>query len=127
MDFRYRICTAYALKMIFVSLNCWYNSHIVKVFFYIFRGGISLKKLSTTHLQPGMILSNEPGYYKEGEYGIRIESLVYVVQLTKPKGFLGFEPLTLVPLEEKLIEDTLLTEKEKKWVKAHQERVSNYL
>jgi Xaa-Pro aminopeptidase len=75
-------------------------------------------------LEPGMILSNEPGYYKEGEYGIRIESLVYVIQLTKPKGFLGFEPLTLVPLEEKLIENTLLTEKEKKWVTAYQKKVS---
>lgn len=88
--------------------------------------GIS-KTGSHVPLQPGMILSNEPGYYKEGGYGIRIESLVYVVQLTKPKGFLGFETLTLVPLEEKLIEDTLLTEKEKKWVAAYQEKVSNTL
>ncbi|MBL8675966.1 MAG: M24 family metallopeptidase, partial [Alphaproteobacteria bacterium] len=76
--------------------------------------GIS-KRGANVPLEPGMILSNEPGYYKEGEYGIRIESLIYVIKLIKPKGFLGFEALTLVPLEQKLMDETLLTEKEKKW------------
>ena len=83
--------------------------------------GIS-KRGANVPLEPGMILSNEPGYYKEGEYGIRIESLVYVIKLTKPKGFLGFEPLTFVPLEKKLIDDALLTEKEKKWIEGYHKR-----
>lgn len=74
-------------------------------------------------LQPGMILSNEPGYYKEGEYGIRIENLVRVVELPDHRGFYGFETLTLVPLEKKLIEESLLTEKEKQWIEAYEGRV----
>lgn len=88
--------------------------------------GIS-KRGAHVPLEPGMILSNEPGYYKEGDYGIRIESLVYVIKLTKPKGFLGFEPLTLVPLEKKLIDETLLTEKEKKWIKDYHKRCEDVI
>jgi Xaa-Pro aminopeptidase len=85
------------------------------------------KRGSNISLQPGMILSNEPGYYKEGEYGIRIESLVYIIKLTKPKGFLGFEPLTLVPLEKKLIDETLLTEKEKKWIEDYHKQCEDLI
>lgn len=88
--------------------------------------GIS-KRGANVPLEPGMILSNEPGYYKEGEYGIRIESLVYVIKLTKPTGFLGFEPLTLVPFEKKLIDETLLTEKEKKWIKKYHKRCEDII
>lgn len=57
-------------------------------------------------LKPGMILSNEPGYYKEGEYGIRIENLLYVRELES--GMLGFENLTLMPYCHNLIDITLL-------------------
>lgn len=74
-------------------------------------------------LQPGMILSNEPGYYKEGEYGIRIENVVRVVELPDLKRFYGFETLTLVPLEKKLIDDGLLTEKERQWIEAYEGKV----
>jgi len=82
---------------------------------------------SMVPLKPGMILSNEPGYYKEGEYGIRIESLVYVVDLPDSKGFYGFETLTLAPLDMKLIEDSLLSEAEKAWINAYHARVYNTL
>jgi Xaa-Pro aminopeptidase len=78
-------------------------------------------------LQPGMILSNEPGYYKEGEYGIRIENVVRVVELPDLKRFYGFETLTLVPLEKKLIEESLLTEKEKQWIEGYEARVFEML
>lgn len=85
------------------------------------------KKGANIPLEPGMILSNEPGYYKEGEYGIRIESLIYVIKLTKPKGFLGFEPLTLVPLEKKLIDESLLMDKEKKWIEDYHKRCEDLI
>ncbi|HVJ71032.1 MAG TPA: aminopeptidase P family protein [Sphingomicrobium sp.] len=70
-------------------------------------------------LQPGMILSNEPGYYKPREYGIRIENLVLVVEKDVPgadKGVLGFETLTFVPIEKKLIDATMLSDRELQWL-----------
>ena len=69
-------------------------------------------------LEVGMIVSNEPGYYKTGEYGIRIENLVVVVE--KENGALGFDTITCAPLDEKLIEYSLLTEAEKAWVANYQ-------
>lgn len=88
--------------------------------------GIS-KRGSDVPLQPGMILSNEPGYYKEGAYGIRIENLMVVIELPHFPGFYGFETLTLVPLDMKLIEDRLLTEDEKAWVKEYHEQIREML
>ena len=70
-------------------------------------------------LQPGMILSNEPGYYKPGEYGIRIENLVLVVEKDvrgADKEVLGFETLTFVPIEKKLIDATMLSDRELQWL-----------
>ena len=70
-------------------------------------------------LQAGMILSNEPGYYKTGEYGIRIENLVLVVD--KPveggeKETLGFETLTFAPIERRLVDVSMLDDAELKWL-----------
>jgi len=70
-------------------------------------------------LQAGMIISNEPGYYKQGEYGIRIENLVLVIE--KPvaggdKETLGFETLTYVPIEKKLIDASMLSDRELGWL-----------
>lgn len=69
-------------------------------------------------LQPGMVLSNEPGYYKQGEYGIRIENLVLVIE--KMPGFYGFETLTRAPLEEKAIAKEMLTKAEAAWLMEYQ-------
>lgn len=66
----------------------------------------------------GMILSNEPGYYKGGEYGIRIENLVLTVKREIEGGegeWLGFEPLTFVPIDRTLVDRALLTEDEIAW------------
>jgi len=71
-----------------------------------------------TPLREGMILSNEPGYYKPGEYGIRIENLVLVVDagLADSEGkYLGFETLTMVPLDRTLVDPALLSEAEIGW------------
>lgn len=65
-------------------------------------------------LRPGMVISNEPGYYKEGEYGIRIESLVVVKE--EKDNFLSFETITCAPICRDLIDVKLLTEDERKWL-----------
>ncbi|MCL6683601.1 aminopeptidase P family protein [Sphingomonas alba] len=70
-------------------------------------------------LQAGMIISNEPGYYKQDEYGIRIENLVLVVEKPVPgadKETLGFETLTFVPIDKRLIDAKMLSDRELKWL-----------
>jgi Xaa-Pro aminopeptidase len=77
-----------------------------------------------------MMLSNEPGYYKPGEYGIRIENLVLVVPRELPGGdraMLGFETLTLAPIERRMIDPALLTQGEKKWLNQYHARVTEIL
>ncbi|MBC7986540.1 MAG: aminopeptidase P family protein [Sphingomonadaceae bacterium] len=77
-------------------------------------------------LKPGMILSNEPGYYKGGEYGIRIENLVAVQERDIPGGdapMLGFETLTFAPIDRQLIVREKLSEDEAAWVDAYHEEV----
>ena len=77
-------------------------------------------------LQAGMILSNEPGYYKSGEYGIRIENLVLVEErhvAGQERDLLGFRELTLAPIDRNLIETALLTPGERDWVDVYHARV----
>jgi len=77
-------------------------------------------------LQPGMILSNEPGYYKAGEYGIRIENLVLVESRAVPgaeKPMLGFETLTFAPIDRNLIATELLDAGERAWLDAYHAKV----
>ncbi|MDB5719723.1 MAG: aminopeptidase family protein [Alphaproteobacteria bacterium] len=78
-------------------------------------------------LQAGMFLSNEPGYYKAGEYGIRIENLVLVVPVeidSAEKRVLGFETLTFAPIDRALIEVSMLGEDERQWVDDYHARVA---
>ena len=84
-------------------------------------GGQSLEPL-----RAGMFLSNEPGYYKAGEYGIRIENLVLVVPASiagAEQPMLGFETLTFAPIERTLIAPSLLTSKELQWLNSYHARV----
>ncbi len=77
-------------------------------------------------LEPGMIVSNEPGYYRTGHYGIRIENLVVVCEVDIPgaeRPMLGFETLTLAPIDRHLIDRDLLTAAEAAWVDAYHARV----
>jgi Xaa-Pro aminopeptidase len=77
-------------------------------------------------LLAGMILSNEPGYYKAGDYGIRIENLVLVEERRVPgaeKALLGFRELTLAPIDRNLIDTALLTTAERQWVDTYHARV----
>ena len=86
-----------------------------------------ISKLGVAPLKRGMILSNEPGYYRAGAYGIRIENLVLVTE-AKPvagaeKPLNAFETLTLAPIERRLIEPALLTHEEAAWLDAYHARV----
>ncbi|MET3724321.1 aminopeptidase P family protein [Sphingomonas trueperi] len=77
-------------------------------------------------LRAGMFLSNEPGYYKAGEYGIRIENLVHIVERTIPGGdkpMLAFETLTFAPIERSLILPELLSPEEQVWLDAYHAEV----
>ncbi len=81
------------------------------------------KMPSTVALQPGMVISNEPGYYKEAAYGIRIENLVCVRSIDDIDGaersMLGFETLTFAPIDRRLIISDLLSEAEARWLDAY--------
>src|SRR5262249_59671732 len=84
-------------------------------------------KLGTTALRAGMILSNEPGYYKTDAYGIRIENLVLIVATPQVAGaekpLLGFETLTLAPIDRRLIVPAALNADEIAWLDGYHARV----
>lgn len=84
---------------------------------------------STVPLVPGMVLSDEPGYYKEGEYGIRLENLLVVMQCTQPgmQHMLCFSPLTLVPFDKRFINKELLSQKEIEWLNNYHQNVNNVI
>ncbi len=86
-----------------------------------------ISRTGAVELQPGMILSNEPGLYREGSYGIRLENLVLVTPPAPTKGgtreMLGFETLTLVPFDRRLIDPALLTSEELAWLNAYHAHV----
>jgi Xaa-Pro aminopeptidase len=85
------------------------------------------KAPNTVALRPGMIVSNEPGYYKEGAYGIRIETLQFVTEPAMIEGgerpMLGFETLTLAPIDRRLVAAAMLTADERAQLDAYHARV----
>lgn len=78
-------------------------------------------------LLPGMVLSNEPGCYLAGRFGVRLENMVLVVPDPRRPGFLGFETLSLFPLEPALLDLSLLEPAELAWINAYHERVQTTL
>ena len=107
------------------------TGHGVGAFLSVHEGPHRLSKLGTTPLKAGMILSNEPGYYyKEAAYGIRIENLI-LVEARHLRGaerpMLGFETLTLAPIDLRLIEPGLMTAPEIAWLNAYHDRVRDSL
>lgn len=103
------------------------TGHGVGSYLSVHEGPQGLSKRSHVPFEPGMIVSNEPGYYKAGQYGIRIENLVLVTELeTVPGGdrkMMSFETLTLVPIDLSLVEPKLLTVDEIAWLNAYHARV----
>jgi Xaa-Pro aminopeptidase len=106
------------------------TGHGVGSYLSVHEGPQRLSKLGTPALEPGMILSNEPGYYKTGQYGIRIENLVLVERREiagAEREMLGFETLTFAPIDRALIETSLLTAEEREWLDAYHARVREVL
>lgn len=102
------------------------TGHGVGCFLNVHEGPQSIStKMIDAALEPGMLCSNEPGLYRAGAYGIRIENLVLTVeQFETPFGrFYGFETITLCPLEPKLIEPSLLTAEQREWVNQYHQNV----
>ena len=104
------------------------TGHGVGVFLGVHEGPQRISKYpNTIALRPGMIVSNEPGYYKTGEYGIRIENLQFVTPPAPIKGgereMLGFENLTWAPLHKELIQTARLTPTEHDWVNTYHAKV----
>jgi Xaa-Pro aminopeptidase len=106
------------------------TGHGVGSYLSVHEGPARISKLGTAALKRGMILSNEPGYYKAGSFGIRIENLVLVTE-TKVEGaekpLDAFETLTLAPIDRALIEPGMMTADEIEWLNAYHARVAETL
>ena len=107
------------------------TGHGVGSYLSVHEGPQRISKLGTTPLKRGMILSNEPGYYKTNAYGIRIENLLLTIAAVSPDGaekvLNAFETLTLAPIDRRLIDTRLLTGKERLWVDGYHARVRDAL
>ena len=103
------------------------TGHGVGSYLSVHEGPARISKLGTTPLKRGMILSNEPGYYKTDAYGIRIENLELVVGTDVPgaeKPVNAFETLTLAPIDRRLIDVTMLSVDELNWLNDYHARVN---
>jgi Xaa-Pro aminopeptidase len=107
------------------------TGHGVGSYLSVHEGPARISKLGTTALRRGMILSNEPGYYKAGAYGIRIENLVLVVEAAAvpgaEKALNAFETLTLAPIDRRLVVTDMLTRDEMDWLDGYHARVAQIL
>ncbi|MGH6792307.1 MAG: M24 family metallopeptidase C-terminal domain-containing protein, partial [Methyloceanibacter sp.] len=103
------------------------TGHGVGSYLAVHEGPQRLSRLGTHTLEPGMILSNEPGLYFEGRYGIRLENLVLVTPPKQIAGgtreMLGFETLTLVPFDRRLIDPQQLLLFELAWLNDYHARI----
>jgi Xaa-Pro aminopeptidase len=106
------------------------TGHGVGSYLSVHEGPQGINKRGTAELQPGMIISNEPGYYREGHYGIRIENLVLVREPRLSGGerpMMSFETLTLAPFDRRLIDASMLSPAELDWLNAYHARVNGEL
>ncbi|CAM4029311.1 aminopeptidase P family protein [Palleronia rufa] len=106
------------------------TGHGVGVNLSVHEGPQRISRQSATPLEPGMILSNEPGYYREGAFGIRIENLVAVARAAPPPGgdpdreMLEFETLSFAPIDRRLIDTDALCASERRWLDGYHAAVA---
>ena len=105
------------------------TGHGVGVFLGVHEGPQRISRISEVPLAPGMILSNEPGYYRAGEWGIRIENLVVVEPAPQLEGAddrdqLAFETLTWAPIDTRLVDKSILAPAERDWLNAYHREVA---
>jgi Xaa-Pro aminopeptidase len=107
------------------------TGHGVGSYLSVHEGPARISKLGAAPLKRGMILSNEPGYYRAGAYGIRIENLVLVTEAASvadpEKPFNAFETLTLAPIDRRLVEPAMMSAEEVMWLDAYHARVRDVL
>ncbi len=107
------------------------TGHGVGSYLSVHEGPARLSKLGHVALRRGMILSNEPGYYKTAAYGIRTENLVLVIAAPEPEGaekpLNAFETLTLAPIDRTLVDTRMLTSKERHWLDSYHARVRDII
>lgn len=104
------------------------TGHGVGSYMNVHEGPQGISKRAMEPFKTGMIISNEPGFYKEGEYGIRIENLVVVKKTDDPENaMLGFETLTLCPIDANLIDPTIMNDEELHWLNAYHGHVLRQL
>jgi Xaa-Pro aminopeptidase len=107
------------------------TGHGVGSYLSVHEGPARISKLGGAPLKRGMILSNEPGYYRAGAYGIRIENLILVTEAAPVAGaekpLNAFETLTLAPIDRRLVEPALMTADETAWLDAYHARVRETL
>jgi Xaa-Pro aminopeptidase len=102
------------------------TGHGVGAFLSVHEGPQRISRLSEVPLEPGMILSNEPGYYREGAFGIRLENLIVVgpaAPLGDNRAQLGFETLTWVPFDRRLVLADRLAPGERDWLDGYHAKV----
>lgn len=99
------------------------TGHGVGAFLSVHEGPISISPRSTAPLKRGNILSNEPGFYKAGEYGIRIENLVHIEAAPTGENYCAFETLTLAPIDITPIDLTIFTNQDRMWLNAYHTHV----
>jgi Xaa-Pro aminopeptidase len=107
------------------------TGHGVGSYLGVHEGPHRISKMpSRVAMKPGMVVSNEPGFYRTGAYGIRIENLLYVRahgQNTGPKAFYGFDVLTLAPIDLNLVDRDMLDRGEVEWLNGYHRRVAETL
>lgn len=135
---RFPVGTAGIKLDVIARSNLWQNGedykhgtgHGVACFGNVHEGPISISVGSSEYgFKPNMVCSNEPGVYKEGKYGIRIENLQYssIVKDFEPAEFLEFRYLTKVPIDKKLIDKYMLSAGEQEWLNSYHQDVYNTL
>ncbi|MCA1759927.1 MAG: aminopeptidase P family protein [Bacteroidales bacterium] len=106
------------------------TGHGVGHFLNVHEGPMSIRQEFNEHrIEPGMVMSNEPAFYREGEYGIRTENMMVCVEKKKTAfgQFLGFETLSVCPIDRTLIKPELLNIREKSWLNSYHEMVNELL
>jgi len=106
------------------------TGHGVGHFLSVHEGPMAIRQeLNENNIEPGMVMSNEPAFYREGQYGLRTENMMVCVELetTAFGRFFGFETLTLCPIDKSLILSEMLTSDEKNWLNTYHKKVNRLL
>lgn len=100
------------------------TGHGIGYMSHVHEGPLSISRNSNVPLQAGMVISNEPGYYKKNDFGIRLENMMLVVE-DELQGYLSFEMISFIPFDHKFICQNLLTESEKNWLDNYNEKINS--